>query len=223
MRIRALFFIALALVLAQTSFGGTVAGSGGTISSCTNWPGSPITVPPPPDIGGVLYTQFTCSLYGDVSSYTFDLTPLLTEGGALLSDNALGSAYFVVINGDPGSLPDDSTGLYNQSLWQTVLFSPGDQGAGYTSDRLTVYWPAAFSLIADNVQTYDENLYGTGGDSGFFIQATPPETVYIPDSNEYEFDIYNIPEPGTIALLGSGLALLGGAFLKRRRTAGRAA
>jgi hypothetical protein len=47
--------------------------------------------------------------------------------------------------------------------------------------------------------------------------------VYIPDSNEYEFDIYNIPEPGTIALLGSGLALLGGAFLKRRRTAGRAA
>lgn len=223
MRIRALFFIALALVLAQTSFGGTVAGSGGTISSCTNWPGSPITEPPPPDPLGVLYTQFTCSLYGDVSSYTFDLTSLLTEGGALLSDNALASAYVVVINGDPASLPDDSTGLYNQSLWQTVLFSPGDRGAGYTSDTLTVYWPAAFSLIADNVQTYDENLYGTGSDSGFFIPATPPETVYTPDLNEYEYDIYNTPEPGTIALLGFGLALLGGAVLKRRRTAGRAA
>jgi hypothetical protein len=32
-----------------------------------------------------------------------------------------------------------------------------------------------------------------------------------------------VPEPGTIALLGFGLALLGGAVLKRRRTAGRAA
>src|ERR1035437_10557756 len=105
MRIRAVFFFALALVLTQTSFAGTVAGSGGTISSCTNWPGSPT------DIGGDLYTQFTCSLYGDVSSYAFDLTPLLTEGGALLSDNAVGSARFVVINGDPGSLPDDSTGF----------------------------------------------------------------------------------------------------------------
>jgi hypothetical protein len=47
--------------------------------------------------------------------------------------------------------------------------------------------------------------------------------VYTPDPNEYEYDIYSIPEPGTIALLGFGLALLGGAVLKRRRTAGRAA
>jgi hypothetical protein len=231
MRIRALFFIALALVLAQTSFGGMVAGSGGTISSCTNWPGSPITEPPPPDPLGVLYTQFTCSLYGDVSSYTFGLTPLLTQDGADLAVNAIGAGYLIVIAGDPNVVSNNDANeaaLYNQGLWRTVLFFPGDLGLGtdglyHTSDTLTVYWPAAFSLIADNVQTYDENLYGTGSDSEFFIKATPPETVYTPDPNEYEYDIYSIPEPGTIALLGFGLALLGGAVLKRRRTAGRAA
>jgi hypothetical protein len=37
------------------------------------------------------------------------------------------------------------------------------------------------------------------------------------------YNVYDLPEPGTIVLLGSSLALLSGVVLKRRRTAGRAA
>jgi hypothetical protein len=159
----------------------------------------------------------------------------MTEGGAALGDNLVGAGYFVVINGDPNTLPNDGTGLYNESLWQTVLFFSGDFGGGLTSDNLTVYWPSAFpGGFPATVQTYNDNIltaYGlTGDDSAFFIQFTPPETVYQPGapctdfspcSNEY--DIYTTPEPGTILLLASGLAMLGGVVLKRRRTARPAA
>jgi len=158
----------------------------------------------------------------------------MTEGGAALGDNLVGAGYFVVINGDPNTLPNDGTGLYNESLWQTVLFFSGDFGGGLTSDNLTVYWPSAFpGGFPATVQTYNDNILAAyslvGDDSLFFTSFTPPETIYqpglpcgafIPCSDEY--DVY-IPEPGTILLLASGLAVLGGVVLRRRRTAGRAA
>src|ERR1035437_8982255 len=155
MKIRTLLFIALALAVAPMSFGATVSGSGGTISSCTNLPSSPTNV------GGTLYTQFDCSLYNDVSSYSFDLTPLMTQDGANLYDNLVGAGYFVVINGDPNTLPDDGTGLVHQNLWEAVLYWPGDQDAGTTSDSLTVYWPGALAFpTVSTVLNFDDNLYG---------------------------------------------------------------
>ena len=231
MRIRALLFTALALVLAQASSGATIGASAGS-SSCTNLPGAPFN---PSGDGTTLLAYFSCSLYPDASTYSFspNLQSLMTEGGAALGDNLVGAGYFVVINGDPNTLPNDGTGLYNESLWQTVLFFSGDFGGGLTSDNLTVYWPSAFPTTS-TVQTYNDNIltaYGlTGDDSAFFIQFTPPETVYQPGapctdfspcSNEY--DIYTTPEPGTVLLLASGLAMLGGVVLKRRRTARPAA
>ncbi len=183
MRIRVLLFIALALALAQTSFGGTISG-------CANRLSSPITV------NGTLYTQFDCGLYNDVSSYTISLTSLETRGGADLADNALGAGCIVVINGDPGTLPDDGTGLYNQNLWAAVLFFAGDLYGGYASDSLTVYWPGAFPTTSD-VKSFDDiinNFYGGAfQDSDFFIQHTGLETVYVPDAN-HEYDIFDMVE-----------------------------
>jgi hypothetical protein len=218
MKIRTLLFIALALAVAPMSFGATVSGSGGTISSCTNLPSSPTNV------GGTLYTQLDCSLYNDVSSYSFDLTPLMEQDGANLYDNLVGAGYIVVINGDPNTLPDDGTGLFNQTLWVAVLYWPGDQDAGTASDSLTMYWSGdpLFPTPLE-VQTLDDSLYGTGIDPEFFVQSTPPETVYAPAGiGGDEYDIY-VPEPGTMLLLGSGLAVLGGVVLRRRRAARRAA
>ena len=214
MKTRALFFIALALALAQTSFGDISPANNGSISSCANLPTSPIT------IQGTVYTQFDCSLYHDVSSYTIDLTPLMEQDGASLYDNLVGPGYVVVINGDPNTLPDDGTGLLNQNLWEAVLYWPGDQDAGTASDSLTVYWPGALAFpTVSTVLNFDDNLYGPP-DSAFFIQSTGAETVYAA-TNEY--DIYNTPEPSTMLLLGFELALLGGVVLRRRRGARRAA
>jgi hypothetical protein len=211
MRIRILFFIALALVLAQASFGGTV-------SNCVNWATPPITTG-----SGTLLTQFTCSLYNNGSSTFLDLTPFETEGGAPLASNAVGAGFLVVINGDPSLLPDDNTGLFNQSLWRDVLYFVGDQEAGYTSDNLWVYWNAALFPSAAIVQTYDQNRYGASNDAQFFVQYNPAgATTFTPDAN-HEYDIYGTPEPGSMVLLGSSLALLSGVFLRRRRTAGRSA
>jgi hypothetical protein len=87
------------------------------------------------------------------------LTPVLTSGGAQLSDNLVGAGYEVVINGDPNTLADDNTGLFNQALWSTVLYWRGDQDAGTASDSLTVYWPGTFPTVS-TVQNFDQSIYG---------------------------------------------------------------
>ena len=196
----------LALAVPQVSFADTA-------SSCTNGPNNPVDYGPP--YGTVVYTDFVCSLYQDASSYTIDLTPNMSFDGANASDNYVGPAYFVLIDGDPNTLSDDSSGLWNQSLWAAVLYWPGDQDAGTASDSLTVYWAGdpSFPTVSD-VQTFDDNLYGTGIDPEFFIQENYPETVYGPYPNEY--DIYPAPEPSSLLLLGTGL--LGLAFVVFQRT-----
>jgi hypothetical protein len=239
MKTRVFFLAALVLLVAQASFGATISGSGGTASSCTNLPGAPFN---PSGDGVTLYSYFDCKLYPDVSSYSFppNLQSLMTFGGAALSDNIVGAGYYVVINGDPNTLPNNGSGLYNESLWKTVLFFSGDYFSGLFSDNLSVYWPAAFPVgFPATVAAYNDNIlnaYGLGGeDSLFFIQYTPSVTVYQPGlpcdgpgpcSNEY--DIYTnaptpTPEPGTVLPLASGLALLGGALLRKRRGARRVA
>ena len=227
MRIRVSFLIALALVLAQASFGATVAASAGS-SSCANQSGAPF------DIGGTLYAYFTCSLYNDANSYTIPLTSLMTETGtagtAQLSDNVAAAGYFVVSN--------NLSQLFNQSFWQTVLYFPGTLEGGYSAESLSVYWPGAFpsAAVVQGFNGLVEAYYAgppnfvTVQDSDFFIQAGAGyETVYQPNGPctdgpcSDEYDIYSTPEPGTIVLLGSSLALLCGVVLRRRRTVGRAA
>src|ERR1039458_7418167 len=102
MKFRVLALVAFALAFPYTSFAGTVS-AGGTSSTCTNTSSSPAN--------GTLYTAFTCSLYNDASShtYTFDLTPLMEEGGASLYDNLVGPGYVVVINADPITLSSNDT------------------------------------------------------------------------------------------------------------------
>jgi len=180
-----------------------------TASGCVNQPGSPT------DVAGTLYTQFTCTLYNDASTYTINLTPFMTQGGANLFDNLVGAGYVVIMNGNPLTVSNNDTtdaALYNESLWVAVLYWPGDQDAGTASDALTVYWQGAFPL-ATVVQNFDETLYGSGTDSEFFVQSTGSETVYAPDANEY--DIVVTPLPAALPLFATGAGMIG--LLARRR------
>jgi len=209
MRIRALLFIALALAFAQMSFADISNANNGSISSCANLPSSPA------NIASTGYAQFGCSLYNDVSSYTINLTSLMTQDNADFYTNLVGAGYTVVINGDPNALPDDSTGLFNQNLWVAVLFWPGDQDAGTASDKLTMYWNGdpSFPTVSD-VQTLDYGLYGTDDDPEFFVEQTGSETVYQPNAHN-EYDVILTPEPGAILMLGAVLLTLAGGIRRR--------
>ncbi len=207
MKIRPVYVAAFALAFSQLSFGDISTASNGSASTCSNLS---------TDMPGDTYTPFSCTLYNDAPTYTIDLTPLMTYGGASLYDNLVGPGYVVEINGDPTMLNDDSTGLLNESLWAAVLYWPADQDAGTASDALTVYFPGDFPSVS-TVLDFDQNIYGPTDDSEFFIETTGDDTVYAPGSNSYETIT---PEPASPRfLLGVCLAIMAGVILNRRRRA----
>jgi hypothetical protein len=194
-RIKLIAPVLFGLAFSQASFAGVV-------NTCGNV-GSPV--------GG--YVTISCNLAYNGTPNTFDLSGLLTQGGANLDANELGAAYTVLINGNPSTLADNSTGLGNQSLWEAVLYNPSDpSNVGY-SDTLDVYWPGDFPSFKA-IQTLDETL---GPDAAFFVQATGTNTVIGAGSN----DVFNIttqaqsvqpaatPEPASFTLLASGILSLG--------------
>lgn len=192
---------------------------GTPVSSCTNWPTSPV------NNSGTLYTQFTCSLYNGPSTYTIDLTSVMTQNGAIIYDNVVGPGYAVIINGDPLAISSNDANdaaLYNVSLWQTVLYWEPNQDAGTASSSLTVYWPSAFPAdFGSTVQDFNEALYaGSIPDSSLFVEATGWETVYTPGGpgTSREYDIY-VPEGGAalMYLLLAGVFCGGAGFLASNR------
>jgi PEP-CTERM motif len=186
-----------ALALSQISFAAP-------INSCVNV-GSPVN--------GLVF--ITCNLYYNGSPNTFDLSGLMTQGGALLSANDFVDNYTVIINGNPSTLADNSTGLFNQSLWEAVLYTPGgDPNGPIFSDTLEVFWPGSFPP-ASTVQNFNATIFGSlpgFSDAAFFVQATGSETVIGAGTH----DVLNIftapaavPEPASFTLMATGILGLG--------------
>jgi hypothetical protein len=186
-------------------------------SSCFNGPNNTAD-------SSVTYTDFTCNIYPSTSSFTIDLTPNLTDYETVDEyPNLLGPGYAVVINGDPNTLSDDSSsgGLWNQSLWTAVLYWPADTNGGYSSDELTVYYAGNTDFpSAATVQTYDENLYGSGPDTDpeFFTQFGYP-AVY--DAGPNAYNVYPVPESSSMLFLGISLLVLGAAFTLKFKASAR--
>jgi hypothetical protein len=180
--------------------------------------------------------SFTCNFFYNQPTTTFNLLPLMTQNGAPLSLNDFVTGYTVVINGNPSTLADNATGLFNTNLWEAVLFKPGgDPDGPLFSDMLTVYWPGSFPAnLANSVQTLNQSVFGAlpgFSDRDFFVQATGSETVIGANTpvvlNIFTSPAFNngpvasaTPEPASITLIATGLIGLGGC-LRSRFTTGK--
>ena len=201
---RALVSLVSALAFSQVSVAAPVSG-------CTDNPGSPTLV------NGQLINFFTCNIYNTGTTTTINLTSVLTNGGANLLTNSVGAGYQVLITGNPFTISNNDlneAALYNTSLWDAVLFFPGDLAGGTESDTLTVFWPGSFPA-ASTVQSVDEGLYAQFGikDSRYFTEATFPETIINP-SGPQTYNVFfaipsDVPEPNSLILLASGILGLG--------------
>jgi hypothetical protein len=209
LRISIFSALLLPFAIVQTAFAGS-------ISSCTNQ--ANYTDP----LGDVL-VNFTCYLYPAASSYTIDLTPNLTYDGADLDVNAVGAGDTVVINGDPSTLSDDSSGLWNQSLWVAVLDWPGNPNlyAGYGSNALTVYWAGNADFpSAATVEAVDQGLYGGGPtiDPYFFVESNFSNGFFYKPGTYG--GAYTTPEQTPLLLLpllGMGFFGLAGVVRRKQR------
>lgn len=164
-------------------------------------------------VGGIVDIQ--CTVYSNGSPDTFNLQPLMTQGGALLSNNDYGAAYYPVINADPTTLADNSSGLWNQSLWQAVIyFAGGDPDGAFFSDSLQVFWPGAFPTMS-TIQSLDlasYTFFNGGSATGYtdlsaFIEATGSTTVV--QGPNGAITLITTPEPSSIVLMLSGMLGLG--------------
>jgi hypothetical protein len=196
-KFRVLGLSVLALAFAQTAL---------AQSSCVNF-GTPTS-------GGIVNIE--CNLYYNQGPSSFNLAPLMEETSVSdLAENELGASYFVVINGDPNVISNsdanDAALFADVANWEAVLYFP-DAGGGF-ADSLQVYFPGAFPVgIAATVQTYDETLYGMGGDSAFFADGAPGSEVTLGDATDV-MNVYTAPgtvsatpEPSSFILLFSGLS-----------------
>jgi len=154
----------------------------------------------------------------------------MTQNGAPLSLNDFAANYTVVINGNPSTLADNTSGLFNTNLWEAILFSvPGDPSGPLFSDTLTVFWPGNFPAnIASTVQSFNQSIFGAlpgFSDRDFFVQATGSQTV-IGAGTPVVLNVFTAPvaaatpEPSSITLMATGLLGLG-AWLRLRSSTQR--
>jgi hypothetical protein len=185
-----------AFALSQVSFAAPV-------NSCANV-GQPVN--------GVASIACTFAYNGTPS--TLSLLPYQTQNGSSVDFNDLGAGYVVLINGNPSTLADNTTGLFNTSLWESVLYFADDE-PGDSSDSVQAFFAGSPFPPAATVKSVDEGLYGGFGtpDSAFFEQATGAITTFTLANTTFTITpappAAATPEPNSLILMLSGVLGLG--------------
>lgn len=147
----------------------------------------------------------------------FSIDLLGNDATAILSATSLGGGEFWATGGTLDVTSGADTGTYSLVPGGPAPFSSGSFSADNVLYAQTDPYLDLYGLLFAGSGGLDINIFGDSPGVYTFLSCTTVTTCNVSATGTPTSVSLNVPEPGTLALFGIGLAALGTGLIARRR------